>query len=345
VSGRHALAALALGLAIAGGALAEAMPGDGPVAVAFVGDIMLDDTPGKVVRQGRDPFAPFASILASADIRIGNLECVIAAAGKPEAGKPFTFRAQPRTLRILKRHFDALGLANNHSGDFGPGAFAEMLGHLERWGIGYFGGGRDLARAHAPLVVERKGLRIAFLGYNEFFPRSFEADYDKPGIAWSEDEQVRLDIAAARVHHHADLVIPVMHWGWEHAPLASPRQRQLARLMIDAGADAVVGGHPHVTQDTEIYRGKPIVYSLGNFVFDGFSDADNNTGWLLRMELDRHGVRRWQTVVARIDKEGIPHPERQAPAHCWERGAAKAAACTAPSSPPVSGPRASPWKR
>lgn len=319
-----ALAATVLGSAATGAGAAEAT-----VSIAFVGDIMLADTPGKLVRQGRDPFAFFASALASSDIRVGNLECVVASSGRPEPGKPFTFRAHPRALAVLRRHFDVVGLANNHSGDFGPAAFGEMLRRLDRLGIGYFGGGHDLARAHAPLVVERASLRIALLGYNEFFPRSFEADYDKPGIAWSEDEQVRFDIANARTRYRADIVIPVMHWGWEHEPLASPRQRQLARLMIDAGADAVVGGHPHVTQDTESYRGKPIIYSLGNFVFDGFSDDDNNTGWLLRMELDRQGVRNWKTVVARIDKQGSPHPDRLAAGRCWEKGMLEAAACKA----------------
>ena len=149
-------------------------------------------------------------------------------------------------------------------------------------------------------------MRIALLAYNEFFPRSFEADADKPGVAWSEDEQVRRDIDLARTQYHADLVIPFMHWGLEHEPLASERQRQLARVMIDAGADAVVGGHPHVTQDVEQYRGKPIIYSLGNFVFDGFASADNNTGWLLRLELDR--ARR-----ARLAHGGRAHGARGPP--------------------------------
>jgi poly-gamma-glutamate synthesis protein (capsule biosynthesis protein) len=138
-------------------------------------------------------------------------------------------------------------------------------------------------------------------------------------VAWSEDAQVSLDIRNARSRYHADLVIPFMHWGWEHEPLAGSRQRQLARLMIDAGADAVVGTHPHVTQDIEFYDGKPIVYSLGNFVFDGFTDADNNTGWLLRLDVNRQGVQRWRTFVARIDAQGIPHPNRQATGTCWER--------------------------
>lgn len=107
------------------------------------------------------------------------------------------------------------------------------------------------------------------LSYNEYKPRSFEAGPDWPGIAWSEDSQVTSDIRAARAAG-TDLVIPFMHWGWERELAPTERQRQLARLMIDAGADLVVGGHPHVTQGAEYYRGKLIVYSLGNFVFDGF---------------------------------------------------------------------------
>lgn len=298
------------------------------LSMAFVGDIMLDETPGKRIRRGHNPFAHFAPFLDRADVRVGNLECVVARQGTAEADKPYTFRAHPRVLKLLKRHFDAVTLANNHSGDFGPLAFGEMLDLLERHQISYFGGGRNLAQAHTPLIIERKGLRIALLGYNEFFPRIFEADFDKPGIAWSEDEQVKLDIVRARTDYRADLVIPVMHWGWEHEPLAGWRQRQLARLMIDAGADAVIGGHPHVTQDVEQYRGKPIVYSLGNFVFDGFSDEESNTGWLLWLELDRQGVNRWHTVIARIDRYGTPHPMRNAPGLCWERGQEKAAACS-----------------
>ncbi|MBK1680246.1 CapA family protein [Rhodocyclus tenuis] len=289
------------------------------VALLIVGDIMLAETPGRTIARGRDPFEHVARVLDDADVRIGNLECVIARGGTPEAKKTYVFRAHPRVLKPLKRHFDGLALANNHSGDYGPVAFREMLQHLERAGIDYFGGGHTLEQAHQPLLIERKGLRIAILAYNEFLPRSFEADADHPGIAWSEDEQVRLDIASARDIHHADLVIPFMHWGWENEALASPRQRQLARLMIDAGADAVVGGHPHVTQDVEKYRGKPIIYSLGNFVFDGFSDKANNTGWLLRLQLDRKGVRSWRTFVAQIDRDGTPHLAPPGSGSYWQR--------------------------
>lgn len=296
------------------------------VSMAFVGDIMLDELPGKLIEEGIDPFAAFAGILRAADIRIGNLECVVATTGVAW-NKPYTFRAHPRVLPILKRHFTAVSLANNHSGDFGPLAFSEMLGLLERERILYFGGGQNLSEAHAPLLFERKGLRIALLGFNEFFPRSFEADSDKPGIAWSDDDQVQADIKNARTRYRADVVITFMHWGWEHEHFASKRQRQLAHLMIDSGADAVVGGHPHVTQNIEHYKGRPIFYSLGNFVFNGFSDKDNNIGWLLRVELDKKGVRQWKIYVAEIDHNGVPHLAPQNKGYCYERDKNKETSC------------------
>ena len=318
----------ALCLLTPGLSLAQNPPTESVVSIAFVGDILLDELPGKLIKRGIDPFKPFAALLDTADIRLGNLECVVATRGSAKPNKPYTFRAHPRTLKVLKRHFDAVSLANNHSGVYGPVAFSEMLSLLERNDIAYFGGGENLAQAHVPLLIERKGLRIALLGYNEFLPRSFEADHDKPGIAWSEDEQVRLDIANARSQFHADIVIPVMHWGWENELTASQRQTDLARLMIDAGADAVVGGHPHVTQNIEHYKGKPIIYSLGNFLFDGFTAKENNTGWLLRLELDHQGVRRWRTFVAHIDGKGVPHPGSHSEGSCWERGQENAAGCS-----------------
>lgn len=289
---------------------AQASAKSSTVSLLVVGDMMLAGAPGKAMKQGQDPFSGFTKLFKDSDIRIGNLECVVATKGSEEPDKPNTFRAHPRSLKYLRKYFDAVGLANNHSGDFGPEAFTEMLGLLKKNGIGYYGAGHNLKEAHTPMVFERKGIRIAILGYDEFQPRSFEADHDRVGVAWSEDEQVVRDIQAARKEWRADIVIPVMHWGWEE-PVANARQRQLARLMIDAGADAVIGGHPHQVQDTERYKNKPIFYSLGNFVFDGFSLPENNRGWALRMELDKSGVRNWQVHTAAINSKGIPSPTKQ----------------------------------
>ncbi len=279
------------------------------VSVVFAGDIMLEGGPDRAIRRGKDPFAGVAHLFKGADVRLGNLECVVATVGSVEPEKPNVFRVHPRGLKYVQRHFDAVGLANNHSGDYGPQAFAQILSFLRKSGLGYYGGGLNLKEAHTPLILERQGLRIAVLGYNEFQPRNFEADHDRPGVAWSEDEQVVRDIVDARRVWKADVVIPVMHWGWEE-PIANARQRALARLMIDAGADAVIGGHPHQLQDHETYKNKPIFYSLGNFVFEGFPDQVNNIGWVVRLSLDRQGVRGWQAHAVKIDTQGLPHTQK-----------------------------------
>jgi poly-gamma-glutamate capsule biosynthesis protein CapA/YwtB (metallophosphatase superfamily) len=293
-----------------------------PVRLVFVGDVMLDDGPGKVIESGRDPLAHFAASLRDADFTVGNLECPIASGGAPLESKLISFRAHPRVVKVLQGRFNALSVSNNHSGDYGQEVFLETLSLLEQSGIPYFGGGRNLAAAHAPLWIERKGLRIAVLGYNEFKPRSFEAGATWPGIAWSEDSQVIGDIRAARAAG-ADLVIPFMHWGWERELHPTERQKQLARTMIDAGADLVVGGHPHVTQGAEYYKGKLIVYSLGNFVFDGFDPPEipeTRRGWLLRLTLDRQGVVAWDTLLASMDEEGVPHPLHGEASPCGKAG-------------------------
>ena len=305
---------LIAGLALLACGLAQAEP----LRLIFAGDIMLDDGPGRVVARGEDPLAPFSDLLQDADYRIGNLETSIATTGQAFANKIYTFRAAPAVLQVHKGRFDAFSLANNHSGDYGHAAFVETLRLLNASGLRHFGGGLNLAEAHAPLWIEKKGLRIAVLGYNEFKPRRFEAGPNWPGIAWSEDSQVLADIRAARAAG-ADLVIPFMHWGWEIETHSDARQRQLAHLMIDHGADMVVGSHPHVTQEAEIYRGKPILYSLGNFVFDGFDQPEAQTGWLLRVSLDKRGVVSWDTVEAHMDEDGVPHPQAAARTPCGTR--------------------------
>ena len=333
---RLAMLLISACLACAGGvAAAGGGPGvaGGPaqpeaVTLVFAGDIVLDDLAGDMIAQGEDPFAGFGAVFRQADVRIGNLECVVATTGSA-GDKNYTFRAHPRSLPVLKRHFDALALANNHTGDFGREAFAEMLDLLPQAGLQYFGGGRNLREAHAPLIVERRGLRIALLGYNEFMPRSFEADSDAPGSAWSEDEQVVADIRAARSVHRADLVIPVMHWGWENETTANARQRELARLMVEAGADAVIGGHPHVTQDIDFHRGRPIVYSVGNFVMKETDNDNQRRGWVLRLQLDRQGVQAFDTVAVDIDMSGIPTPAKDRSTPCWSRGQSDTGLCAA----------------
>ena len=293
-------------------------PAADEVTLAFAGDVMLDGLPGETIAAGRDPLADFTDIFDSVDIAVANLECVVATVGEP-IDKPYTFRAHPRVLDVLARHFGVVSLANNHTGDFGHAAFLEQLDRLDKKSIARFGGGRDCREARLPLLIERHGVRIALLGYNDFQPREFEAGPTWPGVAWAVDEQVSADIKAARSEHRADVVIPVVHWGWEYEP-ANDRQKALARLMIESGADVVVGGHPHVTQEVEYHQGKLIVYSVGNCVFDGFDPGPSRQGWIFRLRVDPRGMVAWDTLPVKIDDEGTPHIDRDVATPAGSRG-------------------------
>jgi poly-gamma-glutamate synthesis protein (capsule biosynthesis protein) len=279
------------------------------VRMAFVGDIMLDRDPGKAMLAGRDPFAGVAGILGGADLTVGNLECVVADSGT-RIDKNYTFRADPGAIPYLARYFDAVSLANNHTGDFGHTALIETMYRLQRANLPFFGAGLNGEEAHTPWVVEKNGIKIAVLGYNEFPPRAFKAGPKTPGCAWSEDEKVVADIRAIRPR--VDVILTFMHWGEEYRLEPDERQKSLARKMIDAGADVVIGNHPHVIQGHELYKNRLIVYCLGNFVFDEWKDEpgrmkeERRMGWVLRLTLGKSGLVGWDTVVTRNDDDGFP---------------------------------------
>lgn len=290
----------------------------GSVRLVFTGDIMLDMFPGAALARGVDPFVPFGDVFREADYVVGNLECVVTTGGQ-QFIKPFTFKVHPRAIPTLDYWFDAFTIANNHTGDFGDEGLIDELSFFAGK-VPLFGAGRDLADARKPHIIEKNGVRIAMLGYNEFIPNEFAAGENDPGVAWSVDEHVIADIRNAREKLKADIVLPFMHWGWEYEPEASDRQKQLARAMIDAGASAVIGAHAHVTQGTDLYKDCPIVYSLGNFVFDGFEEPEANVGWVLRMTVDKQGVAKWDTVVHDINFLGTPTPNWSAGGPAGRRG-------------------------
>ena len=285
---------------------AKPSPPPAGMSIVFVGDIMLDGGPGHAISSGHDPFAACSHLLADADYSVGNLECVLGTGGERML-KPYSFRGAADSPRFLKKHFSAVSLANNHSGDFGPAGLVEQLRILADAGITSFGAGRTLADARRPLILERNGFKLAVLGYNGFRALTTAATAERAGSAPLVEEHVLDDIRAAR--SHADAVVPFVHWGPENTPQPRPAQARLARKMVDAGAAAVIGAHPHVTQTVEMMRGVPIVYSLGNFVFDYFpGDPPEWTGWVVKLtfrpglpvDLAMHSVK--------LDGSGIPHP-------------------------------------
>ncbi len=296
--------------------------------LAFVGDVMLAKTEGtgRLIARGGDPLKKVRKALSAADLRVANFESAAGRTGKADPAKPFSFRTTPAGIKVFSSVFEVAGLANNHSGDFGRQALLETMQSLRHSGSLVFGAGKDLMEAHQALIVERNGVRIALLGYLDFLPRWFAAGPGLAGAAWLDPRQVVVDIAKAR-SQGADVVIAVPHWGQEHEPLANDHQRTLARILIDAGADAVIGGHPHVVQDHEIYRGKPIMYSLGNFVFDGFTDEDNNTGWMVFADVSATGVTAIRTRVVTIDAKGSPALDSSKSGPCWTRDQASMTRC------------------
>ncbi len=237
------------------------------ITLIGTGDITLSHGVARIMRErGEDyPFAAIAPFLRQADIAFGNLECVLAVGGE-RLPKQFNFRAHPDGARVLQRAgFDIVSLANNHSWDYGKEGLAEMIGHLERAGVRQIGAGRTLSEAHTLRVITVRGVRVGFLAYLGMFPPLIPLREKEPGVAMGYLPLVRRDVTAAR--RQVDFLIVSLHAGIEGAPRRSPRQQSIARTAIDAGADMVIGHHPHVIQDWETYRGKPIYYSLGNFLF------------------------------------------------------------------------------
>jgi len=209
--------------------------------------------------------------------------------------------------------FGALALANNHILDFGPAGLEATTALLDSLGIAHAGTGADRAAAHRPGVVSRGGRRIALLAYNHVFPETFWAGPDRPGTAHADDEGLAREVAGAA--RGADLVVVSFHWGAEGMEVPKSYQQILARLAVDAGADLVVGHHPHVLQPLEWYRGRLIAYSLGNFIFASYSETA--TGALLRVRFE--GERPVAAELVPLDVRNARREFRPAPlpAHRW----------------------------
>lgn len=291
-------------------AAADDQAASASVSLIIGGDVMLDGDPGHAVNHGADPFVEVADWLSTSDLAVCNLECVISDKGRV-AHKPYTFRGAARSLPILKKHFHAVSLANNHTLDFGIDGFVGQLEKLEEAKLPYFGGGRTLTAARQPLILAKNGFRIALLGYNGFHADEYAATDSTPGVAPLKIELIEEDIHAALEKERVDIVIPYVHWGPELVSAPTESQRVLARKMIDAGASAVIGAHPHVTQTVEIYKGRPIVYSLGNLVFDYFPDDPPVwTGWLSKLTFSRSGPPDLELFAFEIDHLGFPRKIR-----------------------------------
>ncbi|RAV19060.1 CapA family protein [Paenibacillus contaminans] len=241
------------------------------VTLTFVGDVIMAETVEAAMKKnGYDfPFKLVKPYLERADLTIANLETPVTEYGTKQ-DKQYAYKSTPLALPAFKASgIDIVNMANNHSMDMGEDGLVQTFEHLTKHGIPYVGAGRNRKEAYTPVIVEKKGIKIAFLGFTRVYENSgWFAGEKKPGVASTYDIAVPLAIDAIKsARDKADLVVVIAHWGVERQDLPEPYQRDLAKKYIDAGADLIVGGHPHVLQGFETYKDKWILYSLGNFIF------------------------------------------------------------------------------
>lgn len=277
-------------------------PDGGPISLCLTGDVMLERP---LLRTGANAAAPATleayALLQHADVGVVNLETVLTDTGAP-ASKLVTMRSDPALARELPRIGCRVAtVANNHALDYGADGLLRTLDALRDAGVAAAGGGRDFDAAMAPAIVEARGRRVAIFSFATTLPHGFAARAGVPGIApirirtsyycdsetldevpgmspyvqteANPDDVERACGAIRSARRRADLVVVAMHWGipngWVAAhqgPLAG-YQRPLGRQIIDAGADAIVGHNAHMLHGMELYHGRPILYSIGDFVF------------------------------------------------------------------------------
>ncbi|MEP0766247.1 MAG: CapA family protein [Fimbriimonadia bacterium] len=273
---------------VAGQAIAAAQ--GAPVSVATVGDLMLNG-----LAPTPNAFQSLRLYLAMPDVTFGNLETPPTKAGKPTTAKSsrdvaakrqYVLRADPAWIPLLDgASFDVLSLANNHAMDYGAEGLLDTIAGVSRAGMRVVGAGGNLEEASRPVVLDANGVKVVFLAFLAFrgegaLAACGPASATKAGVnalhgggnGITDEVRSKLRAAISRARRMANIVLVSYHWGLERHRTPTSYQVALAKATIDAGADGVIGHHPHVLQPYAIYRGKPILYSLGNFT------ASNHAG-------------------------------------------------------------------
>ena len=241
------------------------------VSVTITGDILLDRGVRKVIEQkGTDAvFSPFVdSVFQSSDIVIGNLECPATKIKEPSF-KQFIFRAEPEWLFTLKRHgITHLNLANNHSVDQGRAGLVDTRENVVSAGMIPIGAGRTMEEAARPVLLNSSPRKVYVLASLQLALENFAYLSEKPSVSQEDFDTLVERVRHLRSSEPDSYIIVTLHWGGEHTLQPVTIQRVRAHQLIDAGADALIGHHTHTLQTIEEYKGKPIYYSIGNFIFD-----------------------------------------------------------------------------
>ena len=252
---------------------------DSEIVIFAVGDIVLDRGVEYMIdKKGggnyRFPFLKIAEDLEEPDVLFGNLEGPISDQGE-KVGSIYSFRMEPEAIEGLKyAGFDFLSLANNHAFDYQRIALEDTMDNLGEAGIDYVGAGFDKGEAFSVKVRKVNNTKIGFLAYTNLGAAGWQAGEERTGLAWidwADIDWVKDTIRDAK--EEVDVLFVSLHAGWEYSPEPNVFQQEFSKACIEAGADMVLGHHPHVIQEVEEYEGGWIAYSLGNFIFDqGFSE-------------------------------------------------------------------------
>ena len=270
------------------------------VTLLAVGDINLGRKAGQIILDGDIDYAfEFVTdIISGADIAFGNLESTISEQDGETRSGTWRFTAPPdAALTLLHAGFDVLSLSNNHVWDYWERGLHETRDHLDAVGIAHTGTGSDLAEAYSPAVIEVNGLKVAFLAVANIFNYGVYPDHEAfDYTAWADMEYLAPAISAAR--EQVDLVVVSAHWDWEYKDYPSDATVELAHAIADAGADIILGHHPHVPQGIEIYNDTFIIYSLGNFAFHQTTKYSiwKKRSVILVLTLSRDGVEEYDLI-------------------------------------------------
>ena len=231
-------------------------------------------------------------IFNAADIGFVNLETCVSERGVSEKREGFGFRTPPNKLPgFVDAGIDIVNLANNHTRDFGYDALLDTFDHLTEHGIEYIGAGRDYDEASALKIMERNGIKVGFVGYNSIMSSGdWYAGEDKAGIAGLNDSNTKAFLQDLEEYDkQCDVLIVSVHWGLEETYELTSYQQTTARAFIDAGADVIIGHHPHVLQAIEFYKDKPILYSIGNLIFWHIDDDLDGLSSVFELTVNKNG--------------------------------------------------------
>jgi poly-gamma-glutamate synthesis protein (capsule biosynthesis protein) len=246
--------------------------------------------------------------LEEAQLAFVNLECPISDKGVRNGVKEYTFRATTGlTEGLVSAGIDVVSLANNHVLDYGQTALLDTIQRLDDAGVAHAGAGKNIAEAAAPVIMATPAGTVAVLAASEIVPGGFAATAQQPGTNAAVPNYEKLITAIKAAAKRTDFVIVSMHWGTEYTNTPNAGQRELAHEMIDAGADLIIGHHPHVIQGMEVYKDRLIAYSLGDFVFDRHSRRETGEAFVLQVTLAHKGAPYVEVVPVYLDEAtGVP---------------------------------------